>query len=226
MTHSSGSWPGPASHGHRGGGCHASLGANRGDAPSSSQSVVWFFIANQLTLSWAVRRAGATAFVSTLYTQPLWVRISYIPAWCCSSLGADDTANIPTSSNNGCLIVVTARHTLFDQCYLARRFPLAYFALLFGDFSPPSELLVTRKGPVVRSGTYRGLRKKNEANCCFGRGEWAINLDFQLRRGSAVSRHKKKKKPRKPPQQAGPPNPLFSSPYRPQPPSRTKPATV
>ena len=33
------------------------------------------FVADRLMLSWAVRSAKATAFVSTLYTQPLWVSI-------------------------------------------------------------------------------------------------------------------------------------------------------
>lgn len=32
------------------------------------------FVADRLMLSWAVRSAGATAFVSTLYTHPCWVR--------------------------------------------------------------------------------------------------------------------------------------------------------
>lgn len=32
------------------------------------------FVADRLMLSWAVRSAGATAFVSTLHTHPYWVR--------------------------------------------------------------------------------------------------------------------------------------------------------
>lgn len=34
------------------------------------------FVADRLLLSWAVRSAGATAFVSTLYTQPFLVSTS------------------------------------------------------------------------------------------------------------------------------------------------------
>ncbi len=33
------------------------------------------FVADRLMLSWAVRSAEATAFVSTLHTQPLWVSV-------------------------------------------------------------------------------------------------------------------------------------------------------
>lgn len=32
------------------------------------------FVSDRLLLSWAVRRAEATVFLSTLYTQPFWVR--------------------------------------------------------------------------------------------------------------------------------------------------------
>lgn len=36
---------------------------------------VFGFVADRLMLSWAVRSAEATAFVSTLHTQPLWVSV-------------------------------------------------------------------------------------------------------------------------------------------------------
>lgn len=52
------------------------------------------FVADQLMLSWAVKSAGATAFISTLYTQPLWVCITQIT----SNVGFKHVGSVVTSA--------------------------------------------------------------------------------------------------------------------------------